>query len=157
MFVLERFVCAQNAVLDQVRSELGSGRKKTHWMWFVFPQLRGLGHSRTSHHFGLASLEEARAYLAHPLLGPRLLECCQLVLQVEGKTAHQIFGDPDDAKFHARMTLFATTRVLPFTFEEALRRYFGGERHPPTMALLSEAQPEGSAVRGSSPQCDSDR
>ena len=107
-FNLDRFVQAQDPVLAQVRAELWAGHKRTHWMWFVFPQLAGLGRSDTARYYALASLEEARAYLAHPLLGPRLIECTNLVNAVEGRSAHQIFGSPDDLKFHSSMTLFAS-------------------------------------------------
>src|SRR5690606_16550261 len=104
---LERFVEAQNRVYDTVRAELAAGRKRTHWMWFIFPKLRGLGFSATAHYYGIASRAEAEAYARHPILGPRLRECTSLVLGVDGKTAHQIFGSPDDLKFRSCMTLFA--------------------------------------------------
>src|SRR5512145_3167284 len=95
---LERFVEAQDPVYDAVRAELRAGRKASHWMWFVFPQLRGLGHSATARYYGLASADEAGAYLAHPVLGARLRECVRLALAVEGRTAHAVFGSPDDLK-----------------------------------------------------------
>src|ERR1700743_3170395 len=95
---LQRFVDAQAPHMAAVRAELGAGHKRTHWMWFVFPQLRGLGRSAMAHRFGLASRDEAAAYLAHPVLGPRLRECIELVLAVRGRTAHEIFGSPDDPK-----------------------------------------------------------
>ncbi|HYZ62027.1 MAG TPA: DUF1810 domain-containing protein, partial [Acetobacteraceae bacterium] len=98
-FDLDRFVRAQAPVIDDVRRELGAGRKRTHWMWFVFPQLAGLGRSPTAQFYGISGLDEARAYLAHPVLGPRLVECTALVNQVQGKTALQVFGSPDDMKF----------------------------------------------------------
>jgi uncharacterized protein (DUF1810 family) len=133
---LQRFVDAQNRVYAEVRSELESGRKRTHWMWFIFPQIRGLGHSPTSQRFGISSLEEARAYLQHPLLGSRLRECTRLVQSVEGMTAHQIFGSPDDLKFRSCMTLFAQASVHDSEFEAALRKYFRGEHDPSTRKLL---------------------
>jgi uncharacterized protein (DUF1810 family) len=123
---LDRFVKAQDPVLTQVHAELQAGRKRSHWMWFVFPQLAGLGRSDTARHYALASLDEARAYLAHPLLGPRLIECTALVNAVDGRSAHQIFGDPDDLKFHSSMTLFALARPDEHAFADALRKYFDG-------------------------------
>ncbi|MGK7871522.1 DUF1810 domain-containing protein [Falsiroseomonas sp. E2-1-a20] len=104
---LDRFVQAQEPVIDQVRRELRAGQKVTHWMWFVFPQHRALGRSSTAKRFGIASLAEAQAYMAHPVLGPRLVECVDLVLAVGGRSANQIFGSPDDLKFRSSMTLFS--------------------------------------------------
>ncbi|MGH8229969.1 MAG: DUF1810 domain-containing protein [Steroidobacteraceae bacterium] len=120
---LGRFVDAQERIYAQARAELAAGRKRSHWMWFIFPQLRGLGHSPTSREFGIASLEEARAYLAHPLLGARLLECTQLVDAVEDRTAREIFGSPDDLKFRSCMTLFAEASGHGEVFESALRKW----------------------------------
>ncbi len=134
---LQRFVEAQAQVIDSVQRELASGHKRTHWMWFVFPQLRGLGRSPTAQFYGLDGLEEGRAYLAHPVLGPRLLECTALVNKVEGKSALQIFGSPDDLKFRSSMTLFS--RLQPAPFDEALQRYFGGEPDALTLELLHAA------------------
>ncbi|HEY2590917.1 MAG TPA: DUF1810 domain-containing protein [Steroidobacteraceae bacterium] len=135
---LERFVEAQEPVYTHVRAELEAGRKRTHWMWFVFPQLRGLGASPTSRRFAIASLAEAHAYLEHPLLGPRLLECTRLVNAVEGRTLTEIFGSPDDLKFRSCMTLFAAAggseRAL---FDAALRKYCGGVSDERTLALLT--------------------
>jgi uncharacterized protein (DUF1810 family) len=136
-FDLNRFVKAQDPVLTQVRSELRAGLKRSHWMWFVFPQLAGLGRSPTARHYALASLDEARAYLAHPVLGPRLIECTALVNAVEGRSAHQIFGDPDDLKFHSSMTLFAAARPDEPAFSEALRTYFGGVPDRSTTEMLA--------------------
>src|SRR5690606_29192669 len=106
-FDLDRFIRAQQPVMAQVRGELSAGRKGTHWMWFVFPQLAGLGSSQRAQAYALSSLDEARAYLAHPVLGHRLVECTELVNRVDGSTAHDIFGSPDDLKFHSCMTLFS--------------------------------------------------
>src|SRR3954463_10902527 len=106
-FELRRFVEAQNPIYQRVCQELSRGRKETHWMWFIFPQLRGLGHSAMAHRYGIASQAEAEAYLRHPMLGPRLRECTRLVNEVEGRTIHQIFGSPDDLKFRSCMTLFS--------------------------------------------------
>jgi uncharacterized protein (DUF1810 family) len=133
---LERFVAAQDPVMDQVRRELAAGRKRSHWMWFVFPQLRGLGHSAMAQRYGIASLAEARALLAHPVLGPRLEECTTLVNAVQGRSAHEIFGSPDDLKFRSCMTLFAAARPGETPFQAALDRYFSGEPDPRTLALL---------------------
>ena len=137
---LERFVAAQEPVYTRVRAELEAGRKRTHWMWFIFPQLRGLGESPTSRRFAIASLAEARAYLAHPVLGPRLLECTRLVNAVEGRTLSEVFGFPDDLKFRSCMTLFAAAggpqRAL---FDAALRKYCGGVSDERTLALLTSS------------------
>ena len=110
---LKRFVQAQAPVYRSVVEELRGGRKRTHWMWFVFPQLRALGRSATALHYGIASLAEARAYLAHPALGPRLRDCTGLVCAAQGRTIHEIFGSPDDMKFRSCMTLFAAADPTP--------------------------------------------
>ncbi|MDE2488093.1 MAG: DUF1810 domain-containing protein, partial [Alphaproteobacteria bacterium] len=135
-FDLERFVAAQAPVWDAVRGELSAGRKRTHWMWFVFPQIAGLGTSPTAQAYAVGSMEEARAYLAHPLLGPRLRACTTAVLGVRGRSAHEIFGSPDDLKFRSSMTLFREAAPDKPLFETALRRYFGGEPDPRTLAIL---------------------
>jgi uncharacterized protein (DUF1810 family) len=137
-FDLDRFVQAQDRVLPAVRRELAEGRKRTHWMWFVFPQLRGLGQSPTALHYGIASLAEAEAYLAHPLLGPRLEECTALVNAVTGRSLHAIFGSPDDMKFHSSMTLFAAARPGASVFQEALEKYCGGVPDQRTLELLAQ-------------------
>jgi uncharacterized protein (DUF1810 family) len=136
-FNLDRFVKAQDPVLAQVRSELRAGHKRTHWMWFVFPQLAGLGRSDTARYYALASLDEARAYLAHPLLGPRLIECTNLVNAVEGRSANRIFGSPDDLKFHSSMTLFARAQPDGQPFSHTLGKYFDGVPDRLTSDLLS--------------------
>jgi uncharacterized protein (DUF1810 family) len=133
---LQRFGDAQNRVYGEVRSELESGRKRTHWMWFIFPQIRGLGQSPTAQRFSISSLDEARAYLRHPVLGPRLLECTRLVQSIEGRTAQQIFGSPDDLKFRSCMTLFAEADARRPEFEAAIRKYYGGEYDLSTRKLL---------------------
>jgi len=135
-FDLDRFVRAQEPVMAQVRAELKAGRKLTHWMWFVFPQLAGLGFSERAQFYGIASLEEARAYLAHRVLGPRLLECTGLVNAVEGRTAHDIFGSPDDMKFRSSMTLFSLADPDEPAFGAALERYFQGGKDRRTLDLL---------------------
>ena len=133
---LARFVQAQQAVMDDVRAELAAGRKRTHWMWFVFPQLRGLGHSAMARHYGIASREEAAAYLAHPVLGARLRECVQLVLSVRGRTAHEIFGSPDDLKLRSCMTLFDVVAPEEPAFRAVLDRFYRGEADRLTIAAL---------------------
>ncbi len=137
---LERFVVAQSAVFDDVRSQLREGRKKSHWMWFVFPQLEGLGVSQTARAVAISGLAEPRAYLAHPVLGPRLRECCALVNRVEGRSAHEIFGDPDDMKFRSCLTLFAAAAPGEEVFAQALEKYFGGERDGRTTGRLGRGE-----------------
>lgn len=137
-FDLERFVQAQEDVMPTVKRELAAGDKQTHWMWFVFPQLRALGRSGTAQRYGIASLAEARAYLAHPLLGPRLVDCTNLVLAVEGRSVHEIFGSPDDLKFRSSMTLFAAADPAASVFPDALAKYFGGVPDPRTIELLAQ-------------------
>lgn len=137
-FSLQRFVQAQEPVLAQVRAELTAGRKTSHWIWFVFPQLRALGRSATAQHYGIDALAEAQAYWQHPVLGPRLRECTALVLAVPDRSAHQIFGSPDDLKFHSCMTLFAQAAPQEPVFGQALAKYFGGVSDVNTLALLGE-------------------
>jgi uncharacterized protein (DUF1810 family) len=134
-FRLQRFVDAQQGVYAQARAELAAGCKRSHWMWFVFPQLKGLGRSATAQYYGIASKAEAQAYWAQPLLGARLRECTELVLAVEGRSAREIFGPPDDLKFRSCMTLFAQATGEPI-FTRALEKYFGGEPDPRTIGLL---------------------
>jgi uncharacterized protein (DUF1810 family) len=136
-FNLQRFVTAQAPVFDQVRRELAEGRKHTHWMWFIFPQLRGLGHSPTAQHYAIGSLEEAAAYLRHAVLGPRLIECTELVTALQGLSAHDIFGGPDDLKFRSCMSLFAQLPQAAPVFTAALARYFGGQADPRTLQGLT--------------------
>lgn len=133
---LERFTAAQEPVYRHVIAELRDGHKRSHWMWFIFPQIRGLGHSATAVHFAISSLDEARAYLTHPVLGTRLRECTQLVSAVEGRSIHQILGHPDDLKFRSCMTLFANATSDNGIFLTALDKYFGGEPDPETLARL---------------------
>ena len=137
-FDLQRFVDAQAPVIDRVRKELASGRKRSHWMWYVFPQIAGLGRSTTALRYAIASLEEARAYLAHPILGPRLKECTNLVLHIEGRSAEAIFAHPDDLKFQSSMTLFAYAAPREKLFADALQKYFAGRRDGATLDLLEE-------------------
>jgi uncharacterized protein (DUF1810 family) len=133
---LQRFVEAQNPVYDEVCSELRDGRKKSHWMWFIFPQVEGLGSSQMARKFAISSLAEAAAYLAHPVLGSRLTECTRLVNLVEGRPIEQIFGYPDDLKFRSSMTLFAHAAPDNRVFTDALQKYFSGEFDPATLARL---------------------
>ena len=135
---LERFVIAQAPVIDDVREELRAGRKRSHWMWFVFPQLKGLGTSAMAQHYGIASLEEARAYLAHAVLGPRLRECCELMLAVPGRSAHEILGSPDDLKFRSCVTLFALAAPGEALFRRCLERFHAGEPDARTLQLCDE-------------------
>ena len=134
---LQRFLDAQRDTYEQARDETRGGRKHSHWMWFVFPQLRGLGFSATSQRYAIGSLAEARAYLDHPLLGPRLIECCEAVL-ASAATAHEMFGSPDDVKLRSCATLFAAAAPGVRVFEQLLMRKFGGQRDARTLALLAE-------------------
>ena len=135
-FALRRFVDAQRPVYEAVLGELRAGRKRSHWMWFIFPQIAGLGRSSMAQRFALSSLDEAVAYIAHPVLGPRLRECARLVAGIEGRSIAEIFGDPDDLKFRSSMTLFARAAPEEPIFEECLRRYFSGVSDPQTLARL---------------------
>jgi uncharacterized protein (DUF1810 family) len=137
---LERFVSAQTAVWAQVLEELQAGEKRTHWIWFIFPQMKGLGHSSQSEYYGIGSLEEAAAYLRHPVLGQRLRQCARLVTQVEKRTISRILGYPDNLKFRSSMTLFARAAeeagLNAADFNDALKKYFNGEGDALTAALL---------------------
>lgn len=137
LFDLERFVQAQNPVYRAVLGELGRGRKQSHWMWFIFPQIAGLGFSAMSQRYAISSRDEAKAYLAHPVLGPRLIECTRLVLAVDGRTINAILGAPDDAKFRSSMTLFGAVSDEP-VFDEAITRYFAGDPDSATLQILSK-------------------
>jgi len=134
---LQRFVDAQQPVYDDVRTELAVGRKQSHWMWFVFPQLKELGHSQTARHFGIDGRAEARDYWAHPVLGARLRECIDLMLAVPGdRSAHAILGSPDDLKFCSCLTLFEAVAPEDPRFERALARFYSGRRDLLTLKLL---------------------
>jgi len=135
-FDLQRFVEAQNPVFEKVCAELRKGRKEGHWIWFIFPQLRGLGHSAMATAFGISSRQEAAAYLDHAVLGPRLRECTRLVNLVEGREIEQIFGYPDDLKFRSSMTLFAGVASNNQIFQDALNKYFDGRPDPLTLDRL---------------------
>ena len=133
---LERFVEAQAAVFESVCEELAAGCKASHWMWFIFPQLKALGRSSTAKHFGIEGKEEAAAYWRHPVLGPRLKQCAELVLAVQGRTAHDIFGSPDDLKLRSSMTLFDVVASDEPVFSRVLTKYFAGRRDDFTVGLL---------------------
>jgi uncharacterized protein (DUF1810 family) len=133
---LQRFVDAQESIIAGVITELKQGRKRGHWIWFIFPQLKGLGHSANSDLFGISSVQEAAAYLQHSMLGPRLIECTKLVNAVEGRSAEGIFGDIDAMKFRSSMTLFSQAALDNQIFIAALKKYFAGELDPLTIAQL---------------------
>ena len=133
---LQRFVDAQNPVFDQVLAELRAGRKRSHWMWFIFPQIRGLGASPMANRYAISSIEEARAYLDHLILGPRLRECTRLVTEIEGRTIAQIFGYPDDLKFRSSITLFAHAIPDNKIFMDAIAKYFPEGDDPSTLERL---------------------
>ena len=135
-FNLQRFVEAQEPIYPQACAELRHGRKSGHWMWFMFPQIRGLGWSETAQYFAISGRDEAKKYLDHPVLGARLRECAGLVVQIENKSAEQIFGYPDNLKFHSSMTLFAKVAEDDQVFSVALEKYFGGTFDPQTLARL---------------------
>jgi uncharacterized protein (DUF1810 family) len=133
---LRRFVVAQQDVYEAAVSELRAGRKTSHWMWFIFPQIAGLGRSATARKYAIASLAEAESYLAHPLLGPRLLDCARILTQLSGRTAQEIFGAVDAQKLQSSMTLFARAAAEPSVFGEVLARYFDGAEDRATLQRL---------------------
>ncbi|CAO4137896.1 hypothetical protein PKCBPO_00015 [Methylorubrum thiocyanatum] len=138
-FDLARFIKAQRGSYDLALAELRAGEKCTHWMWFIFPQLAGLGMSAMAQHYAISGLDEARAYLQHPVLGERLRTCTAAVNAVAGRTAHQVFGAPDDMKFRSSMTLFGRADLTNPAFKEALARYYDGVEDPRTLGLLGDA------------------
>jgi uncharacterized protein (DUF1810 family) len=135
---LNRFVSAQVDDYDRALAEITAGRKVSHWMWYIFPQFDGLGFSSTSRRYAIKSEAEARAYLAHPILGPRLVACAEAALGVRGKSAHEIFGSPDDMKLKSCATLFAAVSEKGSIFERLLDRFYGGERDGKTLRLLGK-------------------
>ena len=135
---LQRFLDAQELVYDTVLDELRAGRKSSHWIWFIFPQITGLGHSGMAQKFAIASLDEAKAYLQHPVLGPRLRACTQLVLNVNGRSAEEIFSFPDNLKFRSCLTLFMTATTDNKIFKDALLKYFDGKPDQLTLDLLAQ-------------------
>ena len=135
-FDLDRFVRAQDADYETALAEIRGGRKRSHWMWYVFPQIAGLGVSPTAQHFAIRNLAEAKAYLSHPILGPRLIECAETLLTIEGRSAHDIFGSPDDMKLRSCATLFAQVSADSSVFQRILDRYFDGRPDERTLALV---------------------
>ena len=134
---LERYIKAQAPVYARALDELKRGHKQSHWMWYVFPQIAGLGNSAMSHAYAIQSLQEAREYLAHPVLGARLRECCRTVMDLDGTTAHEIFRSPDDLKFRSCLTLFAHAAPDESLFDDLLVKYFGGKEDPATLEILA--------------------
>lgn len=134
---LARFVRAQERIYDTALAEIRHGRKRTHWMWYVFPQYLGLGFSATSKRYAIKSAAEAKAYLEHAVLGPRLIECAEAAVAVEARTAREVFGSPDDLKLRSSATLFAAVSPAGSVFERLLDKYFAGERDARTLALLA--------------------
>ncbi len=135
----DHFLAAQHAIYDQVLAELAQGRKESHWMWFIFPQLRGLGSSQTAQRYALDSIAQARRYLSHPILGQRLRQCTRLMLQWAGLSLRDILGPPDDLKFRSSMTLFNLAAPDEPLFQDAMRQFFQGEPDPRTLALLNDS------------------
>jgi len=134
--LLDRFLAAQEQHYERALDELNKGQKESHWMWFIFPQLQGIGYSPVTRHYAISGIDEAAAYLSHPVLGQRLLECFKTVLAIEGKAAIDIFGTPDDKKLHACSTLFAHISDADSVFEKTIDKYFKGEKHASTMRIL---------------------
>ena len=135
-FDLQRYVDAQADVFDRALAELRAGSKESHWMWFIFPQLAGLGHSPTARRYALRDLDEARAYLQHAVLGPRLLECCRCLLAIRAKSATEILGYPDDLKLNSSMTLFSLVDGAPAEFGRVIAQYYSGQPDTRTLELL---------------------
>jgi uncharacterized protein (DUF1810 family) len=135
---LSRFVNAQQDDYEQALAEIRNGAKRTHWMWYIFPQIDGLAFSSTSKHYAIKSIEEARAYLDHRILGPRLLECVEAALRIEGRSATEVFGSPDDMKLRSCATLFACVSPLGSVFDRLLEKYYDGERDRKTLRLLGQ-------------------
>src|ERR1035437_7969346 len=133
---LNRFISAQQKVYPQVLKELQTGKKTSHWMWFIFPQIEGLGHSPTAKYYSIKTITEAKEYLTHPVLGKRLLECSNIILKIEGKSADDIFGYPDNAKLKSSMTLFNFVSPEHKEFAEVLKKYFSGKQDEQTLSIL---------------------
>ncbi len=138
-FDLNRFISAQEGIYDRALAELREGLKRSHWMWFIFPQIEGLGHSPTTRLYSIKSLEEARQYLAHPVLGTRLVACAEAVLAVQGRSASDIFGHPDDWKLQSSMTLFELVSGPGSAFARVLDRYYQGKRDPRTLQIVGKS------------------
>ncbi|MDP6546928.1 MAG: DUF1810 domain-containing protein [Phycisphaerae bacterium] len=141
-FNLNRFTKAQESVYDRAMAELAGGQKRSHWMWFIFPQIEGLGHSSISRQYAIKSIEEAREYLKHPLLGARLSDCAEAVLGIDGRSASEVFGFPDDLKLRSSMTLFATISERGSAFALVLDKFFNGDQDERTLQLLRGEQGE---------------
>ena len=133
---LNRFISAQEGIYDRILAELRGGLKRSHWMWYIFPQIDGLGHSLTTRHYAVKSVEEARRYLGHPVLGARLVECAEAVLAVQGRSVSDIFGYPDDMKLQSSMTLFALVAGPRSVFERVLEKYYQGKRDARTLQIV---------------------
>lgn len=140
---LQRFLDVQEGVYTRVVSELREGHKRSHWMWYVFPQIQGLGHSSMARRYAISSIDEAKAYLLHPVLGERLRECTRITTSIVGRAIGEIFGSPDDLKFHSCMTLFAKAANGDDVFTEALAKFFGAEMDPLTLERLSARRKQG--------------
>jgi uncharacterized protein (DUF1810 family) len=136
---LHRFTSAQEGVFDRALAELRDGLKRSHWMWYIFPQIEGLGHSPTTRHYSIKSLEEARQYLAHPVLGVRLKECAEIVLALQGRSASEIFGHPDDWKLQSSMTLFEVVSRPQSVFSRVLDKYYQGKRDSRTLQIVGKS------------------
>lgn len=139
---LERFVQAQAHDFEIALAEITSGRKRSHWMWYIFPQFAGLGFSAMSQRYAIRSVAEAQAYLSHPMLGPRLMQCCKALLAINGRSAHEIFGSPDDMKLQSCATLFASITPMDSVFARVLKQYFFGQRDQKTLNMLNVATEE---------------
>jgi uncharacterized protein (DUF1810 family) len=135
---LKRFIDAQEGSYATALSEIKSGRKRSHWMWYVFPQIKGLGFSETSMFYGIKDIEEAEEFLRHPILGSRLIEISKELLKLESNNAHQILGSPDDIKLHSSMTLFSSVPGASPVFEQVLRKFFNGEKDNKTLQILGD-------------------
>jgi len=144
---LRRFVQAQERDYPRAFAEISSGKKRSHWMWYIFPQFAGLGFSSTSQHYAIKALDEARDYLAHPILGPRLLECAQAVLDLDGRSATQIFGSPDDMKLRSCATLFACVSPQDSVFHGLIGKYYEGEFDTKTLRLAGKGADVGERSR----------
>lgn len=140
---LKRFIDAQEGVYETALAELKNGQKRTHWMWFIFPQVDGLGLSETSKFFAIKNIEEVRQYLVHPVLGSRLKECSQVLLDVDGRSALQIFGSPDDLKLNSSMTLFASVSSVDSLFQQVLDKYYHGEKDSRTLEIMGRLKRRG--------------
>jgi uncharacterized protein (DUF1810 family) len=133
---LSRFLSVQQNIFAQVVKELRNGKKTSHWMWFIFPQIEGLGHSSTSKYYSIKNINEAKEYIDHPILGMRLLECCNIILKIDGKTASDIFGYPDDIKLRSSLTLFHSIAPEHKVFADVLKKYFASDQDEKTISIL---------------------